>query len=1039
MLKSLYSQSLLANLLTPAIFVIGLITLVRLPLEVFPSVNYDVVSITTVFPGASPEQVERLVTNPIEDEVKTVFGIRDLFSTSIEGLSTITVVLDQDYRYKSEVVSDIQRAVDRVEALPAEITDRPLVQELKSDREPSILVALVPTGEMSSSFEPSLEHRELALALKREFENIRGVGEVRLEAEQDLEFIVSFDVEKLRAAGVSIDEIVSAFRLQNLSVPAGEREFSSGVVRYRIENELTNTKVIGDVILRASIDGQIFRVRDLAEISIGLKKATYYSRASGQPAQVLQIIKQQSADVLDVVDELKEVASGFLDRVNTASDQAWNWEVVYGRDLTIPVRVRNEALATSILIGGILVFLVLLLALHWRTAVIVAIGIPFSFLGAIILMPGLDYSLNLLTMFGFVVVLGMIVDDAIVVAEAIFSRMEKGESRDVAVVEGTASVLRPVLGSVATTIFAFAPLVMMSGIFGQFVKFIPMVVILCLLVSLVEAFFLLPNHMRDFAKIPSAEEGKRFHWFDRLRDFYRSFLKHCVRFRYFVLVGGLVFIVLAGDLHKKMGSFVLFPREGIDTVMITFEGRPELSVAEMAERIRPVEEALTKFSREDVLSVMTSLGLIQTGGQETRRTGTNYAQVTVNLSPSVRRELEVSHLIRVMTPVVEEVPDMLTTSIEEAAGGPPVGRPVSIILTHDSFEVLEEVAAEILQELASIEGTRNVSDSNLQGKFEAIYEIDFLRALQAGVSTASVGLGLQMLVEGAVIQQIRGENERMGLRLKLKGDEAPEELLSQLSVLSRSGELLPLDRLLKKVDSGSGRYSIKHYQGQRSISVYADVETSIVTASRANQLMETRFSEWKTRFPGLKIYSLGENRDTQESFESLKEALTFALIGVIFVVILTLGSLWLPLVVLMSSVPLGVAGVLIVFVLDQRPLSFLAAFGIVGFIGVAVNVGIVLVDRIQKLTKELPYREALIEGSVERLRAVLLTSVTTVFGLMPTAYGWGGGDPFLQPMALALGWGVAFATLSGIVFTPVILAVGDDILGIFGKGSLAKK
>jgi multidrug efflux pump subunit AcrB len=313
---------------------------------------------------------------------------------------------------------------------------------------------------------------------------------------------------------------------------------------------------------------------------------------------------------------------------------------------------------------------------------------------------------------------------------------------------------------------------------------------------------------------------------------------------------------------------------------------------------------------------------------------------------------------------------------------------------------------------------------------EATYEIDFQRATQVGAATSSVGLALQMAVEGAVIDQIRGESERMGLRVQMSRDEKPEEALTNLRVLSSTRELVPSSQLIRKLNEGQGRYVVNHYQNQRSITVYADVDEKILTASQANAQIEQYFDQYQQENPGLKIFPLGENRDTQESFDSLGEALSIASILVLFVMVLTLGSLWQPVVILLTATPIGVAGVLIIFIIHQRPLSFLAAFGIVGLSGVAVNVGIVLVDRINSLAKEMKFFDALIEGSAQRLRAVLLTSITTVLGLMPTAYGWGGGDPFLEPMALALGWGIAFATISGVVLTPILLGISDDVVQV---------
>lgn len=1073
-MKFLFRQSLFANLTTVIILVIGVITLNRLNREDFPNIDFDIVSISTAFPGASPEQVERLVTNPIEDEVRTVFGIRDMFSSSTEGLSRVTVIIDPDYHDKDGAVTELQRAVDRVDDLPDDILDQPLVQEIKSTRQPSIQVVLRRTGETTRNYEPSLQLRDFADRLKRELENVEGVAEVQLTGKEDLEFVIEFPSEKLQQLGISVDEVVRAFRSQNVTVPAGEYQSETGNIRYRIDNELSNMERISNVLLRATIDGQSFRVKDIANIRLQQEDSLSYIRSKGRPAMTLGIVKKESADVINVVDRMKEAAEAY---VSTENDRLGNEEyaIDYGQDLTIYVRRRLEALSSSIIIGGFLVFLTLLLALNWKTAVIVAVGIPFSFLGAVLLMPSFGFTLNLLTMFGFVVVLGMIVDDAIVVSEAIFSDMEAGKSPGDAAHHGTMRVIKPVLGSVMTSVLAFGPLVFMSGIFGKFVKFIPAIVILCLLVSLVEAFFLLPNHMRDFTRI-KPRKGKSRHPFENIRDWYRGVIVWCMRQRYLVLILSFVFIGSAGLAYKNFGQFVLFPKEGIETFFVLFEGDSTLSQDDMVDMIYPFEQKLAQLPDEEVLSLFSSIGQIQTDGEESRRTGENFAQISVFLSPAVSRERTVNEIIAEVEPLLENVPEDSEGRIEKAGGGPPSGKPVNIYFTHEDLGVLRSVASEARAKMKEVKGITSIGDSDLLGKLEYIYEMDFRRILQVGVQPSNVGLGLQMAVDGARLGQVRSEFEKINLKVKVADGESPDNAVENLGVLASTGELIPLEDVLQKVSGEQGIYLISHYQARRAISVYADVvdpeeleknavaekpgkkeglldktkakgasfwdslfsseeksgPPQVETSEEANAYMAQFFDEWKERFPGLQIFALGENRDTQESLSSLKDSLTYALAGVLFVVVITLGSVWQPMVVLLTSVPAGIAGVLYVFILHNRPLSFLAFFGLVGLVGVAVNVGIVLIDRINSLSKEMGYFDALMEGSVQRLRAVLLTSTTTVLGLMPTAYGWGGGDPFLKPMALALGWGIAFSTLLGIVLCPIVLGISDDVVW-FGK------
>lgn len=1028
MLKFLYQRSLFANLTTILILAFGIFSLFKLPKEDFPNIDFDVVSVTSIFPGATPEQVERLVTNPLEEEIRTVFGIKDLFSTSAQGVSSIIVVLDPDYKDKEGAITDIQRAVDRVSDLPEDV-DQPLVQEYKTERAPSLLIAISDVGEPTLQYEPSLELREAAIRLRREIEQNSKVAEVRIDGKDDLEYLIEVPSKKLAELGISVDEVTGALLSQNLSVAGGEWQGDAAAYQYRLDNELTDIQKIKDVVLRATVDGQVFKLGDLAKISLRQKESLSYNRSGGRPAMILNVVRKQGADVLQVTDEVREMTEKFKIREASAGHK---WEISYGSDLADVVRVRLGSLSSSILIGGIFVFLILLLSLDYRTAIMVAIGIPFSFLGAIILMPTLGLTLNLLTMFGFVVVLGMLVDDAIVVSEAIFSEIEKGADRLTAAIEGTKKVAIPVFGSVTTTLLAFAPLVFMSGIFGKFVKFIPLVVILCLIVSLVEAFFLLPTHMRDFARPHDPKWANKRHPFERVRDFYRNIASWCIRHRYAVTGLSWLFMIAAGASFILFGKYENFPDEGIESFYVTLQGDPKLSKEDMVQRILPLENQIKQLPRKYVDAAFSYVGRIQPGGQETLQEGSNFAQLTVLLSPEADKETSIDAIMDSLKPTIEAIPNIEEHQLKKLAGGPPKGMPITVFFRGDDLDMVRKVVEEAKEELGKIDGVHSIVDSDSPGKIENTYELDFARSIQSGVNARSVGLGLQMAVDGAYLGDVKSDIESTRLRIKVGKEEKPEEALKNLTAVTNTGERIPISSLAKLQTSEAGVYAIRHYGGQRAIVVSADVDSNVITEGKANKILAANYSKWIEKYPGLNIVPLGSNRDTAESLDSLMRTAILALMGVAFVMVLTMGSLWQPFVVF-SSVPLGLAGIVFIFLIHGKPLSFLALFGIVGLVGVAVNVGIVLIDRINNLSKTMSYREALLEGSVERLRAVLLTSSTTVFGLMPTAYGWGGGDPFLKPMALALGWGIAFSTILGLTTIPAYLAVAVDFFDFMYK------
>lgn len=1027
MIDFFFRQRLLSNLTTIVVLLVGTYTAVNLPKEDFPNIDFDIVTVISIFPGATAEEVERLVTNPIEEEVRGVFGIKDLFSTSSEGISSVTVIIDPDYSDKEGSITDIQRAVDRVTNLPPEV-EQPLVTEIKTARTPSILIAINEVGEPSTNVEPSLNLRRMANKVQRILEGVPNVAEVNIDGEEDLEFLIEVSTKKLQAFGISVDEITAALTTQNINVPGGEYQKESGSVRYRITNQLTNLEGLENVVLRATVDGQKFRLKDVAQIRLRQQEGTRSIRANGQPAMILQVIREEGTDVLKVEKAVRQTMSDFEERINGDGKK---YQFAYASNLADIVRTRLGALSSSLIIGGVLVFFLLLVSLNLSTALLVALGIPFSFLGAVLLMPPLDLSLNLLTMFGFVMVLGMIVDDAIVVSESIFSKLEEGMSHFEAAKQGTIAVFVPVLGSVTTTVLAFAPLMFMSGIFGKFVSFIPAVVILCLLVSLLEAFFLLPNHMRDFSRVKRSQDKR--HPFENVRDFYEKVVRYAVRRRYLSLFLGIVFVVISGGVFAQFGKgFDLFPDEGIQAFNIKLTGETSLSMEDMAEKLLPIERQLLSYPQEYFDAALGYLGVINVESPESQQVGDNYAQLQVFIAPEYDGKFDLDAVLEDFREITKTFEGIEESSVEKLVGGPPEGDPVNVFFKSDDLEVLRAVTQEAREVLEGIEGVTSITDTDRPGKSENVYDINFQRVLQSGINPFNVAVGLQMAAEGAFLGEVRSEVESTRLYVRSDRSEEPEQALTRFSVQTPTGELVPVINFLQKRETSPGVYAITHYDAQRSIGVSAQIDSSVTNAGRVNAQLAENYDAWLKKYPGLQIEVLGANRDTEESLASLKTTAIIVLVGVAFVMILTTGSLLYPLVIL-AATPLGFAGVLIVFLIHGRPLSFLSMMGVVGLLGVAVNVGIVLVDRIEKLKAELPFNEALIQGSVQRLRAVLLTSATTVFGLMPTAYGWGGGDPFLKAMALALGWGIAFASILGLIAIPVYLAIVEDIRSRFAR------
>lgn len=1015
------NQSLFVNLISIIIVIIGIIVAVGLNKEVFPNVTFDRVTISTFYAGATPEDVEKLITVPIEKELKEVDGIKKINSSSAMGSSIIIVEIDPDEADKQKVVRDIQSAVDKVNDLPEDVED-PQVVEVTSKQFPIVEVSL--SGDM-----PEEKLREYADILEEEFEDIKGVAKVVKDGYREREMQVLVDPEKLKEYYVSIDEIENALAARNVSMPAGKLDTPTTEFSIRTTGEFESADEVEDVIIRANDSGNWLRIRDVARVEDGFKDEDVITKTLGSRSINLIVMKKESGDALKIVDNLKVVANGFLSKIPD------KLEVSYINDYSFYARRRLKVLTNNAWVGFLIVITIMVVFLQKRIAFLTVLGIPISFFATFIVMNALGLTINLISMFGLVVVLGMLVDDGIIVAENVYRYMEQGMPPREAAVKGSEEVMGAVVSAVFTTMAAFSPLLFMSGIIGKFIRDIPVVVIVALLASLGEALIILPSHLADFVKVRRDKKGnpslkKDSAWFKALVAFYTKIVNKAIRHKYLVVAGVTGTLIVCAVLAVTVLKFILFPSAGINYFFIRMESRIGTPLETMNEMVLPVEEVVATLPPEELDSYVTTIGKIEEDRNDPfSGKASNFAQITVYLTQAQDRKRKVEAIIADMREKTKHIDHFEEFRFDKPQAGPPVGKAVEAKIRGEDFETLDVIAGEYMDYLNGIDGTTDVTWDHKPGKEELRIKVDHEKSARAGLSIGQVAKTVRAVFEGEIattIKPVKAEEET-DVTIKFDDRSACDMcVFEDIYVRNRFGNLIPLKKVAT-IEKVPGTTTIHHLDGKRVVTASSNVDTDKVTSMQVNQMLMKKFRDIDDRYVGYSVRYAGEQEESVESLVSLMKAYFFAFLVVYLILASFFKSIIQPFIV-MLAIPFGLIGVVVAYILHGMPLSFLAILGIVSLNGIVVNDSIVLVDFINKLRSEgVSRHDSIVRGGQMRLRPVILTTVTTAGGLSTVAYGIGGKDPFLVPMAMSLCWGLVFATALTLIIIPCIYSIVDDI------------
>jgi multidrug efflux pump subunit AcrB len=1031
-------QSTVVAVVTVFVFVAGMMSVRRIKREVFPSVNFDIITVTTVYPGAAADSVERLVTNPLELALQEVDGIKKMMSTSTENMSAIVLQLDPDQADVEKSKSDIQDVIDRtLSDLPTDAED-PVVTKIEGKQIPVIKVGL--TGKLTEG-----ELRTQAKSIERQLESLPDVARVDYDSWRDLEIHVEADPKKLAAYQVTLTDIVRAIAGRNISIPGGTLEASQSTAGsanspkeliVRTVGDYENNEDVAKTVIRANSITRPIYVSDVATVKQTLSREKARIFVNGEPGIVMTVMKKESGDAIDLVDSVRATMEELQPKLDPSM------KVTYLEDSAFWVKRRISVLSSNFIAGLTLVLIVLSLFLPIKVALVTALGIPFSFLLTFIVFNLWGVSLNLLSLMGLIIVLGMLIDDAIVVMENCQRYIEQGVDHVEAAIKGTQEVWAPVAGSVLTTVAAFGPLMFMSGIFGKFVFNIPLGVVLALMFSLFECYFILPNHIAMWtrpakagsflAKVSPHLYVDRI-WKKTAQPAYERVATAIIHRRYISAFLALLFVIATGVLAAKKMNFVLFPIGDIENFFVRVDAPVGTSLDQMTQIMQPVTEAAMSLPENEIQSVSTRIGQQHEGGFEPMRRGSHLAQLMINLTDQSKRSRNAQEVMDALREKVGDVPGSTRITYSLQRSGPPVGKPVSVGVRGQNYEDILPAVEDIKAKLKEFNGVTDISDTFIPGKDELHVKVKEAESSATRLTNTDIGSAVRAAYEGVEATKIRKLDEEVTVRVTLEPKyRASAETLGNLELPNQTGNVIRLDRVAD-IERKSGISVYEHEQTLRQVSVNAEIEEGVTTSQVANAQLIEYVASIKEKYPKVSFKFGGEGEDTQESFATLGETFLIAMLGVFLLLVVLFGNIIQPIAVV-AVIPFGICAVIWTFFLHGRPLSFLSMIGTIALAGVIINNAIVLIDFVNQMRAQGHDRFKSIQiAASTRLRPIFLTSVTTVLGLLPTAYGIGGSDPFVVPIALALGWGVGIGSLISVAFFPAIIAIFDDFIIITDK------
>ncbi len=1010
LIRFFLQRHLLVNMIVIAVLGIGLFVVGRTQREGFPATSLNYCVINAVLAGASADDVEKKLTIPIERALAGVDGIRQITSTSSENLSFVTVEIFDGYSEAEvkETVDEIRREVAAAPGLPPDLDPAPRVHLLDPARLPALEIFLA--GDKAQVV-------PLGRRLKDTLEREEGVSEVVELGFSDPELHVLLDADRAQGLGITFDEVFVALSSQNRTETGGKLHSFPEEKQVVLVTRFETVADVERAVVRVSPDGGRITVADVARVVPAYDDRNLIVHGNGQSGVSLVVRKRASADIMRTVDRLYAV----LDHLDLPDGVA----VYTFNDGSQLARERLELVGQNGLGGIVLVLIVLVIFLSRRIAFWVAFGIPFAVFGVLALLPLVGITVNVVSMAGFVLVIGLIVDDAIVVAERIAHHREQGLSPNEAGARGAHDMALPVIASSLTTIMAFSPMFAIGGLPGRFAWAIPTIVILALSVSLFECFFLLPAHVSSDEGKAARVQDEKPPWLLRLEGAYMRSLSFVLRHRR-LFVGSFVVLFVASMVFAKLFmSFVMFPQEGARSVHVKIFMPVGTPLLRTEAAVRFVEAQIPDLVGTDLEGTTARVG--HKNLQHSSNLGREANEAIVNVFLTRDRDHTAAEWIETLKAKLQP-PASAHLVFEAQRIGPPLGRPVTVHIESDDQRRRRTATKRVMDYLNGLPFVTDLEVDERTGLTQIDLRPDLDKLAQRGVDLDQVVRALKGAFVGVPVTEIRTGSDVEKVRLRFS-EAARRDLegLLDMPVRSRAGFLVPLRDLVSPAERHSVA-RIERMDEVRTTTVTAAIDDRSGQTSRsvATLLQTQLFTDPALNGPGLHVRIGGEAQKSAETLGELPFVAAMALVGMLMIVTLLFGSV-LQALFIVIAVPLGYVGVIWTFAAHGMPLSFFALLGAIGLSGVVVNDSIVMVSTLSG-SGQTEVND-IVRSAAERLRPVILTSLTTVVGVMPTAYGFGGRDALLSPMSLSLGWGLLFATVITLYLVPSLYAVRKDFEG----------
>ena len=1010
-------NSVAANLLMWALLVGGLFSTVLINKEVFPSFELNLLNISVAYPGAAPQEIEEGINIKIEEAIQDINGIKKVTSVASEGVGSITVEVEDGYEVQT-VLDEAKLRLDAISTFPVNI-EKPNIYQIKPENN---VIWVSVYGDMTLH-----DMKELAKSVRDDLTQLPAVTRAKVTGVRDYEIAIEVSEDKLREYGLTFTQVALAVQNSSFDLPGGSIRAQDGDILLRTKGQAYTGDDFANIVVTTRPDGSRVMLPQVATIKDDFEERLEYTRFNGKPAAIIEVTSVDDQNALDIAAQVKQYVE---DRRATlpANAQLDTWG-----DMTHYLKGRLNMMMSNMFYGALLVFIILAMFLDLKLAFWVMMGLPVCFLGTMLIMPLEPFSMtiNMLTLFAFILVLGIVVDDAIVIGESAYTEVERhGHSVD-NVIRGAQKVAMPATFGVLTTIAAFIPMLMVSGPMGIIWKSIGMVVILCLAFSLVESKFILPAHLAHMKfKKPGAPRGFFGHlkanFNDRVQHFihhsYRNFLERCIKQRYNVVAAfiGVLILSIALVASGKV-RWVFFPDIPSDFIQVQLEMDEGSSEENTLKVVQSIEEALYKMN--DKMEQDNGYQVVKHSfiNMSSRTSAFIFAELTKG------EDREVDG-VTIAAAWREQLPELLSVKkLSFNASTNDAGGDISFRLTSSDLDELSAASKELKQKLASYEGVYDIADNFSSGSHEIRLKIR-PEAEALGLTLSDLARQVRYGFYGYEAQRILRNKEEIKVMVRYPLEQRRTVgYLENMLIRTPTGTSVPFSTVAQ-IEKGESYASITRVDGKRAITITANANKNIVEPSKVVQEIQKDYlPQLQAKYPKIQTALDGGSLDEQNAMVGLMQGFFFALFTIYALMAIPLKSYSQPLII-MSVIPFGIIGALFGHLIQGLAMSVLSLCGIVALAGVVVNDSLILVDFVNRAREQgLSVRQAAVDSGCYRFRAIILTSLTTFVGLVPIILERSLQAQIVIPMATSLAFGILFSTVVTLILVPLLYIILDDV------------